>query len=104
MSTTAGAGGGPREDEDDLDLLTRTEAGIRLAEEIERVRDQLSAIQSVGAGSDALLDRLEALTAAQARIGRPDLAGQDHERFFGFPHTSGSELNPPHAAPRERAL
>jgi hypothetical protein len=72
-----------REEADDLDLLTFTEAGIRLAEEIDRTRTALGSARSE-TDTEALAARLEALLAAQQRNGRPALDGEALERFLGY--------------------
>jgi hypothetical protein len=72
-----------RAEEDDLDLLTFTEAGIRLAEEIVSTRAALGSA-SEEAGRQALTGRLEALLDARRRNSRPALDGEAFERFFGY--------------------
>jgi hypothetical protein len=72
-----------RAEEDDLDLLTFTEAGIRLAEEIARTRAALGSAADE-AGRRAQTERLEALLEAQRRNRRPALDGEAFERFFGY--------------------
>ena len=77
----------PREDEDDLDLLTYTEAGIRLAEEIARVRERIDTAAELGDPADDLMLRLDALLAAQDRNSRPAIDDTTFEEFFGYPGT-----------------
>ena len=80
----------PRQAEDDLDLLTYTEAGIRLAEEIERVRAGITIAQAAGDPVGGLTVRLTALLAAQERNSRPLLGDTSFETFFGYPATPRS--------------
>lgn len=84
----------PREDEaeSDYDLLTYTEAGVRLAEEIERETRQLAGYEQAGPpteqsrrAAELARRRLTALRDAQQRNARHALTDENFERFFGYP-------------------
>jgi hypothetical protein len=88
MSDQPESSGSAREDEDDLDLLTFTEVGIRLDEEIARTRAAIAAIDPATADADEATRphqaRLEALLAARQRNGRSALDIDSFERLFGY--------------------
>jgi hypothetical protein len=85
--------------EEDYDLLTYTEAGIRLAEEIERVERRLASYERADPpteqsrqAAELVSRRLSALRDAQQRNARHALNDENFERFFGYPpsdRTSG---------------
>jgi len=87
LSQQATGGGNAREGEPDLDLLTYTEAGLRLAEEIAEVR---AAVESAVSSPDCdrLRARLADLEAAQQRNARGALDVVRLARFFGHPPES----------------
>lgn len=79
--------------EDDNDLLTYTEAGIRLTEAIAEQEQRLAQLQDAdGAASpatDAVRERLGALRAAQERNSRRAVNDENFEAFFGYPAQRG---------------
>jgi hypothetical protein len=66
-------------DEEDYDLLTYTEAGLRLREEIAKETALLAASPTAGR------NRLDALTAALERNSRRAISDRNFEKFFGYP-------------------
>jgi hypothetical protein len=66
-------------DEEDYDLLTYTEAGLRLREEIAKETALLAASPT------ADRSRLDALTEALERNSRRAVNDQNFEKFFGYP-------------------
>jgi hypothetical protein len=76
-----------REGEDDQDLLTYGEVGIRVEEEITAVRLEIEVLQGVE-GSDEKIGRLEAridgLRDAGVRNSRHRINDQNFEKFFGY--------------------
>jgi hypothetical protein len=71
-----------RDDEDDYDLLTYSEAGVRLQEEIAKEEARLPGLS--GDEAAALRQRIAALREARERNGRRRLNDETFERFFGF--------------------
>lgn len=66
------------QDEEDYDLLTYAEAGLRLDEEIAGLRE--------GVESDPTLQsRLDDLIAAKERNSRRAVNDANFEKFFGYP-------------------
>ncbi|HXA57912.1 MAG TPA: hypothetical protein VNW94_02005 [Streptosporangiaceae bacterium] len=73
-------------EEEDYDLLTYTEAGLRLSEEIALETERIASIEAGGEGGEAAgRARLDALIAAQQRNSRRAVNDQHFERFFGYP-------------------
>ncbi|GGM64469.1 hypothetical protein ACFFX1_54360 [Dactylosporangium sucinum] len=66
------------QDEEDYDLLTYTEAGLRLQEAI-------AAQAELAEADPAQQPRLDALLAAQERISHRAVNDENFERFFGYP-------------------
>ena len=84
------ADGAVREEEDDYDLLTYGEVGVRLHEEIAKERAKLAGL--TGADAAAVEQRIVALREAAERNGRRQINDETFERFFGFksrPRTTG---------------
>jgi hypothetical protein len=78
--------------EEDYDLLTYTEAGIRLAEEINREICRLASYEQADPpteqsrrAAELVRRRLSALRDAQQRNARHALNDENFERFFGYP-------------------
>jgi hypothetical protein len=74
-----------REEEEDYDLLTYGEAGVRLHEEIQaqaRLAEELE--QQGDARAEAARQRLIALQEAAARNSRQPINEENFERFFGY--------------------
>jgi hypothetical protein len=82
-----------REEEDDQDLLTYNEAGVRVAEEIVAERGRLAELQkrrdAGETGLDEAIDRsslrADRLLEASRRNARQPLNDANFEKFFGFP-------------------
>jgi hypothetical protein len=78
------------EEDEDYDLLTFDEAGVRLAEEIERERARLAEFERAGDdperphAAEASRLRLEDLRAAAQRNGRRALDADGFEKLFGY--------------------
>jgi hypothetical protein len=66
-------------EEEDYDLLTYTEAGLRLREEIAQEKSLLAA------SSTPDRTRLDALSEALERNSRRAVNAQNFENFFGYP-------------------
>jgi hypothetical protein len=66
------------EDEEDYDLLTYTEASLRLDEEIAAQTERVKA-------DPAQQPRLDALLAAKERNSRRAVNDANFEKFFGYP-------------------
>lgn len=74
-----------RDDEDDHDLLTYGEAGVRLHEEIRAQQRLVAQLEESGASEvSAARQRLEALEEALERNRRQPINDENFERFFGF--------------------
>jgi len=76
-----------RPEADDYDLLTYGEAGVRLAEEIQREATRLTELESAGADDveiAAVRRRIEDLKAAAQRQRAASEASADFTRFFGY--------------------
>jgi hypothetical protein len=74
-----------RDDEEDYDLLTYSEAGVRLQDEIKAQRDRVDAL--TGGDPDALAvaeKRLEVLLEGARRHGRQRISDENFEKFFGY--------------------
>ncbi len=83
-------------DEEDYDLLTYSEAGIRLDQEIDRQRARLAKLESSAQPDDggevaACRDRLAALEQSRERNSRRAINDDNFERFFGYPAASASD-------------
>jgi hypothetical protein len=78
-----------REEEEDYDLLTYGEAGVRLHEEVEAQKRLVAEFES---GADPRLEaarqRLVALQEAAARNARQPINDANFEKFFGFKGTA----------------
>ena len=75
-------------DEDDYDLLTYTEVGVRLRTEIAAEEARLAA--ATGSEAAVVRERLVALREAAERNGRRPVNDETFERFFGFPSRARS--------------
>ena len=93
MDDTQAPGATPQRDEseEDYDLLTYTEAGVRMAEEIERQSRRLACHEQADPPTEQSLRaaelvrrRLAALRDAQERNSRHALNEENFERFFGY--------------------
>lgn len=73
-----------RTQEDDHDLLTFGEAGIRLREAIDELRARIAATDD-NVEATALRRRLDLLTSAAERNRRQPITDETFERFFGYP-------------------
>jgi len=74
-----------REDEDDHDLLTYGEAGVRLQQEVRRQRDVVEGLRSEGGEGFAKASaRLRDLEEAFERNRRQPINDDNFERFFGY--------------------
>ena len=88
-----------RPEDDDYDLLTFGEAGLRLQNEIQKVRKELAlAEQEIGGGAPGrssgaaeLRSRLRDLLDAQRRNSPQQLDGQAFYDFFGY-HAGNARL------------
>jgi hypothetical protein len=77
-----------REGEEDHDLLTFTEARIRMDHEIKKTEQALADLQAAAASTDAIATterRLQALRDSQVRIGNAQRDRKRFEDFFGNP-------------------
>jgi hypothetical protein len=78
-----------REEEDDYDLLTYGEAGVRLHQEVQAQRRLVAELEQTG---DARLasarKRLADLEAAAERNGRQPINDETFESFFGYKGTA----------------
>ncbi|GGL12997.1 hypothetical protein [Nocardia jinanensis] len=75
-----------REDKDDHDLLTYSEAGVRLHQEIEALEQRVRELSEAGE-SEALTAtraRLTTLRAARDRNSRQPINDENFEKFFGY--------------------
>jgi hypothetical protein len=75
-----------RDDKDDHDLLTYSEAAVRLHEEIESLKQQVRDLSAAGE-SEALTkaqERLAALEGARDRNSRQPINDENFEKFFGY--------------------
>jgi hypothetical protein len=81
-----------REDEDDYDLLTFGEAGVRLDHEIRTLSSRVEALEKQDSPDQAALDaartRLAALTDAASRNARQPITDENFTRFFGYEGTA----------------
>jgi hypothetical protein len=78
-----------REEEEDYDLLTYGEAGVRLHETVEAQRRLVAELEgSDDARLEAARERLAALEEAAARNARQPINDENFERFFGFKGTA----------------
>lgn len=92
---TAPGGGGPleRPADDDHDLLTYGEAGVRLQAEILALRDEVARLEVEAApGAAVQLDsarsRLALLQDAAERNARQPITDDNFEAFFGYRGTA----------------
>lgn len=75
-----------REDEEDHDLLTYGEAGVRLQQEIFKLRKHIEDLKTEGDESLASAEeRLSRLEAAFERNARQPINDETFESFFGYP-------------------
>lgn len=75
-----------REEEDDHDLLTYGEAGVRLQESVMRQREVVERLRAAGSADlVAAEQRLVALEEAAQRNARQPINDENFERFFGYP-------------------
>src|SRR5690606_32415420 len=75
-----------RDDKDDHDLLTYSEAGVRLHQEIEALEQRVRELTASG-GSEALAAtqaRLTILKDARDRNSRRPINDENFEKFFGY--------------------
>ncbi|MCU1613520.1 MAG: hypothetical protein JWO98_1060, partial [Frankiales bacterium] len=78
-----------REEEEDYDLLTYGEAGVRLHEEVEAQKRLVAQLESSGDPKlEAARQRLAALEEAAARNARQPINDANFEKFFGFKGTA----------------
>ena len=78
-----------REEEDDYDLLTYGEAGVRLYQEVQAQRRLVAELESGGdTGLDAARRRLVALEEAAERNKRQPINDENFEAFFGYKGTA----------------
>jgi hypothetical protein len=89
MAEEQGVGGHvTREEEDDYDLLTFGEAGVRLDQEIRKNSALLAQLEADPSTDPAVLkstkDRLEQLRGAAARNARQPINDENFQRFFGY--------------------
>jgi hypothetical protein len=73
-----------RPDEDDQDLLTYGEAGVRLQDEVASMRLRVAELEATGEDASAARIRLDALEQAAARHARQRINDENFERFFGY--------------------
>jgi len=76
--------------EDDHDLLTYGEAGVRLHEEAQATRSLLASLEASGQTAEAerARQRLDALEEAMERNQRQPINDENFERFFGYKGTA----------------
>src|SRR5699024_7287123 len=75
-----------REDEDDHDLLTYGEAGVRLQQEIFEQRKRVEDLKAGGGQSlESARERLARLEDAFERNARQPINDETFEKFFGYP-------------------
>ncbi|MGH3974156.1 MAG: hypothetical protein ACRDS9_12655 [Pseudonocardiaceae bacterium] len=78
-----------REDEDDHDLLTYGEAGVRLQESVAAQRELVKRLADEGSGDlGGAQKRLGELEEAAARNARQPINDENFERFFGYQGTA----------------
>jgi len=78
-----------REEEDDHDLLTYGEVGVRLQQSVREQRAVVAQLeQARGAGIESAKARLAALEEAFERNRRQPINDDNFERFFGYPGTA----------------
>ncbi|HEX4189489.1 MAG TPA: hypothetical protein VHZ06_00730 [Marmoricola sp.] len=77
-----------REEDEDHDLLTYGEAGVRLAEEVVALRAKIADLTRADADTTSLSARLVDLEAALARNSRQPINDETFERFFGYKGTA----------------
>jgi hypothetical protein len=75
-----------RDDKDDHDLLTYSEAGVRLHQEIEALEQRVRELGAAGesAALTATRARLETLKGARDRNSRQPINDENFEKFFGY--------------------
>lgn len=77
-----------REEEDDYDLLTYGEAGVRLKQEVDIQRDRVEAARAEGAEALAKAEhRLALLLDAAKRQRTSRISPENFEKFFGYKGT-----------------
>ena len=79
-----------RTQEEDHDLLTFGEAGLRLSETLDELRETLAARELEGDTTAAgrLRDRIAELQAAAERHRNQNINDANFEKFFGYPGTA----------------
>jgi hypothetical protein len=87
MTDQSDPSGFDRTEEDDHDLLTFGEAGLRIAEAIEDMKTAIAHAKSPSE-AEALRLRLDQLTTAAARNSRQPITDETFERFFGYSGTA----------------
>lgn len=76
-----------RDDEDDYDLLTFGEAGVRLDAEIRALAGEVALLEAAGLEAAQLAkarERLAQLRDAAARNSRQPITDENFARFFGY--------------------
>jgi|SRR5690349_2658557 hypothetical protein len=80
-----------RDDEDDYDLLTFGEAGVRLDAEIRALAGEVAVLEAAGKEPAQLAkarERLAQLRDAAARNSRQPITDENFARFFGYEGTA----------------
>ena len=78
-----------REDDDDHDLLTYSEVGVRLQQEIFSLRKRVESLQAEGGEPlEAARLRLSQLEEAFERNARQPINDENFEKFFGYKGTA----------------
>jgi hypothetical protein len=90
VETTGQAGAAPRrEEEEDYDLLTYGEAGVRLHEEIQAQTRRVEELRAAGGEEfERAAVRLAALEEAAERNRRQPINDSNFETFFGYKGTA----------------
>ncbi|HVV74412.1 MAG TPA: acyl-CoA synthase [Mycobacteriales bacterium] len=73
-----------RPEEDDQDLLTYSEAGVRLQDEVAAVRARIAELEAAGHDASGARLRLDALEQAAQRHARQRINDENFEKFFGY--------------------
>ncbi|HEX3705909.1 MAG TPA: acyl-CoA synthase [Mycobacteriales bacterium] len=73
-----------RPHEDDQDLLTYGEAGVRLQDEVAAERARVAELEAAGEDASQARTRLAALEEAAQRHGRQRINDKNFETFFGY--------------------
>ncbi|MCK0516725.1 acyl-CoA synthase [Williamsia sp. DF01-3] len=79
-----------RDDKDDHDLLTYSEAAVRLHEEIEALKQRVKDLGAAGGSEDLTKaqERLAILESARDRNSRQPINDDNFEKFFGYKGTA----------------